>query len=299
MDQRVRSITTVGVVVVLALLVGVPIAGAARSADEADSIDADDQSLVNGTVTVSEVNASQDGWMVIHLNEGGKPGKVLGHTPVKSGETYGVGVKLSEAVPVGGKIWPMLHVDAGTIGTYEFPGPDAPVMVDGNIVMKQITVIAASTSASSADNRVEASNQPLNNNSVTTSDVTAARDGWLTVHLDEGGSPGRVIGFTAVKKGSNKNVVTNLSEAVPVGGMLWPMLHIDAGTIGTYEFPGPDTPVIANGGVVMKQISITATAQAPASLPITGQKNSDIPVLLVFFGLALLGGGVLVRQQRQ
>jgi hypothetical protein len=276
----------------------VPIADAAPSADEGDSIDADDQSLINGTVTVSEVNASQDGWMVIHLDEGGKPGKVIGHTAVKKGETYGVGVKLSEAVPVGDKVWPMLHIDAGAIGTYEFPGPDTPVIVNGDIVMKQITVMAASAGASSAYNGVEASNQPLNNNSITTSNVTAAKDGWLTVHLDEGGSPGKVIGFTAVKTGSNKNVVTKLSEAVPVGGKVWPMLHIDAGTIGTYEFPGPDTPVIVNGGVVMKQITITATAPGPASLPTTGQMNTGVPLLLVFFGLILLSLGMLLRQQR-
>jgi len=296
--KRARWIGNVGVIVVLALFILVPIAGAAPAADEADSIDADDQSLVNGTVTVGEVNASQDGWMVIHIDEGGKPGKVIGHTAVKKGDNYGVGVKLSEAVPVGGKLWPMLHVDAGKIGTYEFPGADAPVILDGNIVMKQITVIAASAGASSADNAVEVSDQPLNNGSITTSNTIAAKDGWLAIHVDEGGSPGKVIGFSAVKTGSNKNIVTKLSEAVPVGGKLWPMLHLDAGKIGTYEFPGPDSPVIVNGGVVMKQITITATTSGPASLPTTGETNRDVSLLLVFFGLALLSLGALVRQQR-
>ena len=64
-------------------------------------------------------------------------------------------------------------------------------------------------------------------------------------HVDEGGKPGKVIGNTAVKKGESNNVVIKLSEDVPAGGKLWPMLHIDAGAIGTYEFPGPDAPVIA------------------------------------------------------
>jgi hypothetical protein len=34
----------------------------------------------------------------------------------------------------------MLHVDAGTVGTYEFPGPDGPVKSGADIVMKKITL---------------------------------------------------------------------------------------------------------------------------------------------------------------
>ena len=34
----------------------------------------------------------------------------------------------------------MLHLDAGTIGTYEFPGVDGPVKSGSDIVMKKITV---------------------------------------------------------------------------------------------------------------------------------------------------------------
>ncbi|HEX9369421.1 MAG TPA: cupredoxin domain-containing protein [Roseiflexaceae bacterium] len=119
-----------------------PTAAPAAAAQQ-DSIDVDDQPIKNGSITVGEIYASQDGWIVAHLDEGGKPGKVIGHTAVKKGESTNVPIKLEQDVPVGGKLWPMLHIDAGTIGTYEFPGPDAPVIVNGNIVMKQITVTAA------------------------------------------------------------------------------------------------------------------------------------------------------------
>jgi LPXTG-motif cell wall-anchored protein len=71
------------------------------------------------------------------------------------------------------------------------------------------------------------------------------------------------------------------------------MLHIDAGTIGTYEFPGADTPVIVGGNVVMKQITVTAAAAAPPSnLPRTG--GTDAPSGLLLSALALLLGGALV-----
>ena len=46
------------------------------------------------------------------------------------------------------------------------------------------------------------------------------------------------------------------------------MLHIDAGVIGTYEFPGADVPVTMNGEIVMMPFVVTVTA-APG-MPTTG-----------------------------
>jgi len=69
------------------------------------------------------------------------------------------------------------------------------------------------------------------------------------------------------------------------------MLHIDAGTIGTYEFPGPDAPVIVNGDIVMKQISITEASAAPAKgLPKTGQPGDGMaPLALCTLALLIAG----------
>jgi LPXTG-motif cell wall-anchored protein len=224
---------------------------------------------------------------------------VIGHTAVKKGDNKDVAIALSESVAAGGKLWPMLHIDAGVIGTYEFPGPDAPVIVGGNIVMKQIAVTApaAAAPAQAAADSVTVSDQAITNSSITVANVTASVDGWIVAHLDEGGKPGKVIGNTAVKKGDNKNVVIKLSEAVAVGGKLWPMLHIDAGTIGTYEFPGADAPVIVDGNFIMKQISVTAAAAAPAALPTTGGEDAPIGLLLAAFGL-LLAGALLTLRRR-
>src|SRR5690349_11861778 len=99
MARRLHSIGILGIAMLVALFAMAPVAWAAPTTDEGDSIDADDQPIVNGTMTVSEVSATQDGWVTVHLDEGGKPGRVLGYTAVKKGETYGVGVKLSEDVP--------------------------------------------------------------------------------------------------------------------------------------------------------------------------------------------------------
>jgi len=277
-------------------------AAAPAAAEPSGTVDAADQAIVDSSITVANVTAGQDGWIVAHLDEGGKPGKVIGNTAVTKGENKDVKIKLSEAVAAGGKLWPMLHIDAGAIGTYEFPGPDAPVIVGGNIVMKQIAVTAAAAAAPAAPaaaekDAVEAENQPIKNGSITVEEIYASQDGWIVAHLDEGGKPGKVIGNTAVKKGESNNVVIKLSEAVAVGGKLWPMLHIDAGTIGTYEFPGADAPVIVDGNIIMKQIAVTAAAAAPAALPTTGGEDAPIRLLLAAFGL-LLAGTLLTLRRR-
>jgi LPXTG-motif cell wall-anchored protein len=273
-----------------------PAPAAAPAAQPSGAVDASDQPLVDGAITVASVTAGQDGWIVAHLDENGAPGKVLGHTAVKAGENKDVKIKLSEDVPAGGKLWPMLHIDAGTIGTYEFPGADVPVKdAAGNVVMKQISVTAAAAApapapAAEAKDAVEVDNQPIKNNSITIEEIYASQDGWIVAHLDENGAPGKVLGHTAVKAGESKDVKIMLSEDVPVGGKLWPMLHIDAGTIGTYEFPGADAPVKdAAGNIVMKQISVTA---APAGLPRTG--GTDNSLALIFSALALVIAGALL-----
>jgi len=147
MDRYVHRIGIVGLVVLMAIFWLVPIAGAAPRLQAADSVTASDQPLVDGGITVQEVVASQDGWVTVHLDEGGKPGKVLGHSAIKQGKNSNVTVKLEENVTAGTKVWPMLHIDAAAIGVYEFPGPDAPVVVNNNIVMQQITITAAQPAA--------------------------------------------------------------------------------------------------------------------------------------------------------
>lgn len=162
----------------------------------------------------------------------------------------------------------------------------------------------AEAAPATAQNSIDVDDQALTNNSVNISEVYAAQDGWMVIHLDENNAPGRVIGHTAVKQGESNDVKVQLSENVPAGTKVWPMLHIDAGTIGTYEFPGPDVPAKdANGQTVMKQITLTGGQSAPArgapaTLPNTG--GEDVPYAPIA-GLAalLIGSGFLALRARR
>lgn len=146
---------------------------------------------------------------------------------------------------------------------------------------------------------IQANDQPLENNTITVERVVAAQDGWIVVHLDENGRPGPVIGHTAVSAGESANVQVPLDQPPSPGTMIWPMLHIDAGSIGVYEFPGPDSPVTVDGQIVMVQITVTAAGEAaPGQLPRTGSGDMTSLWLLGGLALALLAAGAFIRRRR-
>jgi len=99
-------------------------------AGDTSSLTGDVEALRKRYQTIARDALGEKAGQGAKAGKAGKPGKVLGNTAVKKGESNNVVIKLSEDVPVGGKLWPMLHIDAGAIGTYEFPGPDAPVIVE-------------------------------------------------------------------------------------------------------------------------------------------------------------------------
>ncbi len=127
-------------------------------------------------------------------------------------------------------------------------------------------------------------------------------DGWIVVHADDGGAPGPVIGHVALPEGTSSDVEVALDQALTADATVWPMLHIDAGEVGVYEFPGADGPVTADGSVVVAPLSYTVEAAgaddagtADGSMPVTGAPL----VILVVAGLLSLSGGVLAVRRRR
>jgi len=94
------------------------------------------QTSDNALVLVSRVVSEGPGWLVIHAEAGGAPGPVLGWAPVREGVNRNLRVRIASSGATQ-YLWAMLHVDAGRQGQYQFPGPDAPVTSDGQVVMKR------------------------------------------------------------------------------------------------------------------------------------------------------------------
>jgi len=224
-----------------------------------------DQFIADGTVTVGSVVVSQDGFVVVHADNGeGAPGPVLGFAAITAGQNSDVAVTLDgEATNV---LFPMLHVDTGEAGVYEFgtvEGADGPVAVDGVVAVTGITV---GTPAMRVPDQIVT-------DTVTATSVLSDGPGWLVIHAEsEEGGPGPVIGFAAVEDGINTDVTVEI-DADAATPTLFPMLHVDTGEAGVYEFgevEGADGPVTIDGNVLVFPIN------AAPSITYSGELSDNV-----------------------
>lgn len=106
---------------------------AQKEAARGPQIKVSDQEIKDNSVVVEGVNANEASWVVIHADNSGVPGVVLGQTKVETGETEDVVVRIDSSKATT-KLYAMLHKDAGLSNVYEFPGEDVPVK-DGDAVV--------------------------------------------------------------------------------------------------------------------------------------------------------------------
>jgi hypothetical protein len=214
----------------VALLMMVAVVPLASAAAPAPGVTPYDQPVLSSRVVVEKVVSDGPGWMVIHADKNGAPGDVIGVTSVASGETNDVVVAIdaSKATPT---LWAMLHIDAGKIGVYEFPGADVPAKGDMKVISPAFKLTPM----------VWAEDQALTDNRVVIVQAFSDGPGWMVIHSQKDGKPGPVIGFSPVRAGENENLVVAVDPA-QVTDTLYAMLHIDTGKVGVYEFPGADVP---------------------------------------------------------
>lgn len=230
--------------------------GVITPAFTAELVEMNDQFVADGAVSAAVVSTAQDGWLVIHADNDGSPGPVLGQTLVTAGTTLDVTVELDGDAT--SQLWPMLHVDTGEAGVYEFgavEGADGPVNIGGVLTFPISTVPAMRIPDQIAfgSDAMGDMGEPT----LVADTVLSEGPGWLVVHADNDGSPGPVIGFAPVSDGLNTDVMVAL-DSEGLTPTLWPMLHVDTGAEGVYEFgevEGADGPVMVDGNVLVFPIS--------------------------------------------
>lgn len=115
--------------------------------------------------------------------------------------------------------------------------------------------------AAAASGSVDAQDQTSDGTTLTVRQVTldGVERGFIGLHKDLDGKPGPVVGVAEITRGSSNDVVVTLDERTTTGAF-WPMLHVDNGRIGEYEFPttpGADLPVKDGDAVVMEKVVLT------------------------------------------
>jgi predicted lipoprotein with Yx(FWY)xxD motif len=244
------------------------------------SVTVNDQQYDGTSVVVADAVSAGPGWMVIHAQANGNIGDPIGETQLNSGDNKNIVVKIdpTKATPV---LYAMLHVDAGTVGKYEFPGPDVPVMLNGQMLSPGFKATVQSASANSTPSAITAtpqtpaaggstplvkvSDQPLSGNSVMVDDVVSNGPGWIVIYTtDSYGQPAEAIGHAAVKDGDNQMVTVPVDPS-KAQGTLYAQLQADRGTVGTLESTSVDAPVMVGVQMIAASFKITTGQSASTS----------------------------------
>jgi LPXTG-motif cell wall-anchored protein len=109
--------------------------------EEVPSVTVTDQTIgQDNVVTVAQVVSPMQGWIVVHNQQDGAPGPVIGYAMVQSGTNNNVSVEI-DPDRLTDTLYAMLHEDTGIMGEYEFPDADPPVTdAQGNVVMESFNV---------------------------------------------------------------------------------------------------------------------------------------------------------------
>lgn len=119
--------------------------------------------IKNGSVTIDKIVSKGPGWITIHADADDQPGAVIGYAPVNDGENLNIGVSV-DAKKVTPKLYAMLHIDAGVIGTYEFPGTDVPALDDQGKAVSPSFMVTNSVSTTPIDPNAKVAAKTFNVN---------------------------------------------------------------------------------------------------------------------------------------
>ena len=242
------------------------------------SVTVKDQDVDGDSVVVADAVSPGPGWIAIHNQVNGNIGEAIGEAHLNSGDNKNVLVKIdpTKATAV---MYAMLHVDAGTVGKYEFPGPDVPEMFNGQMLSPgfKATFLSAvngtatpeggsmgmpSSSGDGSTPLVKVSDQALTDNSVIVDDVVSSGPGWIVIYTtDAYGQPDQLIGQAAVKDGDNQMVMVPVDPGKAQGN-LYAQLQADKGTVGTFDYPGADEPVMLGVQMIAGTFKIISSPSA-------------------------------------
>lgn len=194
-------------------------------------------------VKISEVKAAVDGWLVVHADNEGTFGAVLGQTFVEAGTSTDVMVDLGAGVAFAGgeKLWPMLHIESPADGAYTFDGTngeDGPEVFGDAVIVQSFDVEAPSGS-------ITAMNQIVQGTTVKVSEITMNAKGWLVVHASNAAGdgpevPGIVSTPVQIEAGTSTDVEVMLNSdfVFNADDKIYLMLHTENNIVGQYEFDG-------------------------------------------------------------
>jgi len=231
------------------------------------SLEATDQVGAEGTLTIAEVDAPADAWIVVHKDAGGVPGERVGLKRVSRGTSSDVEVELTEEM-LPESLIVALHADRGGDGVFDFDmsdklgSPDQPFFVDGAEVAVVVKVREFGYSTPVGTAAISVSDQLVRNAVLRVDRALAPEGAWIVVHLDADGMPGARVGLVHIPSGQVLGALVQLDASQMLTDQLFVAVHADRGEAGVFEFDmmdkvnSPDQPYFVGGAEVATGVSI-------------------------------------------
>jgi hypothetical protein len=192
-----------------------------------------DQPVVNSRVVIERITMNAPGWVVIHPNDNGQPGLIIGFAFLGAGvnEQIVVDLLVDTVTP---QMYASLHEDSNIPDEFDFPNGDLPLRLNGRL-------FPTATFSTDTGNYLITRDQ-VAGTAITVPITVIETDGWLVIYdNDQQTDP---LGFTWLAAGINRNVRVEISSG-QAGDMLYATLHTDNNTPQQFEYPdGSDLPVL-------------------------------------------------------
>lgn len=229
-----------------------------------------------GTVTVDRVLAAAGSWLLLHNDDDGDLGDMVGMTYVEPGVNNDVVIPLRWR-EASNDLWAVLYEDNGRSRRLDVPGADSIVRVGNQQVMVSFRV------ALPLD--VFVLEQPVINGTITVERAVSQGPGWLAVYYDDNDSLGLIIGFAPLADGVNEQVVVEVIETA-VTERLFILLHEDTNPGDEFDLPANDAPFVVDGRIPDPYVFRTdagnyIVAQDQALVERDGQTGVVLPLVVV------------------
>lgn len=228
----------------------------------------DSQVSGEGTVQIEAAFLVTDGYVVLHADDAGQIGEVIGHVTAETNVFHGdLSVTMDESywanVTGSTTVWAVLHYDADGDGEFH-PADDPPI--GGPEAPDQAVRFAVQRGEQSAFVLADREHaQKTNTSEVIVRRAQLPDDGYLVIRSNEDGTPGDVIGHRSLSAGVHENVTVSIDDHAyhhrPEQFSLWTVVYRSD---GDSTFDDGDDPVAVNGSLVASQFQVERTGEVEA-----------------------------------
>lgn len=172
-------------------------------------VDANPQVVADDGLMIESTFVTQDAHLVVHRNDDGEPGEIIGSVSVADGFHKNVRIALDSPPAGETTLWVVLHEDDGD-GEFE-PDEDPAMESFGSVAGTQVAVTPGDRAVYiSAPSQTS---QSVDDGSVRVERVAAPEDGHVVLRQIEDGEPGAVVGSAPVSAGTNENVTVEMNDS--------------------------------------------------------------------------------------